>query len=488
MHHDLLALSSSWDPSQSDRSPRIPLVSLEEALERSSLKKGISRRDFLAELLKDVQHQRLLPLLTMLPRGWRQAPASLPEQLRGLGILLGEGLMSPLLLAAFADDLQHLLPPQTSQKRSALDLWCQRFYNGPDCNQSPLPDGLETWRSQATSSLQSQNRQSEPNPDSGLAGLTSLGGEIAWSNHGLSYLQSAASRHQNQQMAQVFNVLGSNLLKGQGLNIETYRFEGQSCGKDLIHWLQAKGWICQARVRTSVASFGLGASTPSADSNQWNQIPLAVPYRTGLQETNQTEINALLPHACLEMELQPPEGETVLLQYYQGTEGLNGWAAMNDLDRPWQNGRSNGTVRYSPTVFQDQQLSDAVHLCELMGAIHNSEASMGKLHLGGYGAIGFCIDSTALLEQALTGNTSLFPLTLGGLWRERLSAQLNHLLDHNMRPNDEAVDRYKRAIEEMPQDLYHNSETRKDARRRLLASQPRHSPFLLVQHLNQERS
>ena len=488
MDHDLLALSSIWDPSQSDRSKRIPLVSLEEALEQSSLKKGISRRDFLAELLKDVHHQRLLPLLAMLPRSWRQEPASLPEQIRGLGILLGEGLISPLLLAAFADDLQHLLPPTTSQKPSALDLWCQRSYNGADRNQLPLPDGLETWRSQAKASLQSQNRQREPNPRSELAGLTSLGGEIAWCNNGLSYLQSAASRDQNQQMAQVFNALGSNLLKGQGLNIETYRFEGQSCGKNLIHWLQAKGWICKARVRTSVASFGLGASTPSANSNQWSQIPLAVPYRTGLQEPNQKEINALLPHACLEMELQPPEGETVLLQYYQGTEGLNGWAAMNDLDRPWQNGRSNGTVHYSPTVFQDQQLTDAIDLCELMGAIHNSEASMGKLHLGGYGAIGFCIDSTALLEQALTGSTSLFPLTLGGLWRERLSAQLNHLLDHNMRPNDEAVDRYKVAIEEMPQDLYHNSETRKDARRRLLASQPRHSPFLLIQHLNQERS
>ena len=488
MDHDLLALSSIWDPSQSDRSTRIPLVSLEEALEQSSLKKGISRRDFLAELLKDVHHQRLLPLLAMLPRGWRQEPASLPEQIRGLGILLGEGLISPLLLAAFADDLQHLLPPATSQKPSALDLWCQRSYNGTDRNQLPLPDGLETWRSQATASLQSQNKQREPNPRSGLAGLTSLGGEIAWCNHGLSYLQSAASRDQNQQMAQVFNALGSNLLKGQGLNIETYQFEGQSCGKNLIRWLQAKGWICKARVRTSVASFGLGASTSSADSNQWSQIPLAVPYRTGLQEKNQKEINALLPHACLEMELRPPEGESVLLQYYQGTEGLNGWAAMNDLDRPWQNGRSNGTVHYSPTVFQDQQLTDAIDLCELMGAIHNSEASMGKLHLGGYGAIGFCIDSTALLEQALTGSTSLFPLTLGGLWRERLSAQLNHLLDHNMRPNDEAVDRYKVAIEEMPQDLYHNSETRKDARRRHLASQPRHSPFLLIQRLNQERS
>ena len=233
-----------------------------------------------------------------------------------------------------------------------------------------------------------------------------------------------------------------------------------------------------------MASFGLGASTPNAERNQWNQIPLAVPYRTGLQETNQKEINALLPHACLEREVQPAEGETVLRQDYPGKEGLTGSAAMQSCARPWQSGRSTGTVQSSLTVCHAQPLSDAVALCERMGAIHNSEASMENLHLGGYGAIGFCIDSTALLEQALTGSTSLFPLTLGGLWRERLSTQLDHLLEHNMRPRDETVDRYKRAIEEMPQDIYHNSETRKDARRRLLASQPRHSPFLLIQDLN----
>ena len=112
---------------------------------------------------------------------------------------------------------------------------------------------------------------------------------------------------------------------------------------------------------------------------------------------------------------------------------------------------------------------------------------MDNLQLGGYGAIGFCIDSTALLEYALTGHTNLFPLTLGGLWRERLSAQLDHLLEHSMRPNEEAIDRYKIAIEQMPQDLYHTSDTRKDAKRRLLASQPSYSPFLLIQDLNRQK-
>ncbi len=488
MEHDLLALSSSWDNSESLSTMSLPLLSLEEALENSSLKRGISRRDFLAELLKDVHHQRLLPLLAMLPRGWRQSPAALPEQVRGLGSLLEKGLMSPLLLAAFADDLQHLLPPRKNFSPSALNRWCQRYIQDSSNKQWPLPDDMEKLQSQASESLLQQHDTNENRVQSGLAQLTSLGGQITWSNRGLSYLQSAEARQRNQTMAQVLNALGSNLLTGQRNNFEPYRFEDQTNGKDLINWLKAQGWDCQARVRASVASFGLGASTPADDHNHWRQIPLAVPYRTGLQNKNATEIAALLPHACLEMELQPPEGESVLLQYYQGTEGLNGWAAMNDLNRPWQNGRTNGTVQYPQTPFRDQQLANALDLCELMGAVHNSEASMENLQLGGYGAIGFCIDSTALLEQAVTGNTSLFPLTIGGFWRERLRSQLHRLLEQKMRPNSEAVDRYKQALETLPQDLYHNSDSRHDAMRRLLASQPTNSPFLLIQHLHQGRN
>ena len=489
MDHNLLALSSNWGNPESNGASPVSLISLEEALERSSLRRGISRKDFLAELLKDVHHQRLLPLLAMLPRGWRQSPAELPERLRGLASMIGDGLMSPLLLAAFADDLQHLLPSRQGSSSSALDLWCQRFYKDSYSNQCPLPNGLDAMMSQAFAlTRQTENKQSEAGTGSALGRLTSFAGEIVLSNHGLSYLQSAEARRRNQQMAQVFNVLGSNLFLAKSFDTQPYRFEGQSSGKDLINCLKAKGWKCLARIRTSVASFGLGASTPTGGKSRWSQIPLAVPYRTGLQDLRQKEFKALLPHACLEMELQPPVGESVLLQYYQGTEGLNGWAAMNDLDRPWQNGRSNGTVKYSQTAFCDQQLADALDLCELMGAIHNSEASMENLQMGGYGAIGFCIDSTALLEQAVTGSTTLFPLTLGDLWRERLNGKLDELLEHNLRPNDDAVDRYKLALEVMPQDLFHNSGDRNDAKKRLLASQPTHSPFLLIQDLNQEVS
>ena len=40
-------------------------------------------------------------------------------------------------------------------------------------------------------------------------------------------------------------------------------------------------------------------------------------------------------------------------------------------------------------------------LCDLVAMIHNQESDADGLWLGGYGALGFCIDSSALLQQAL---------------------------------------------------------------------------------------
>ncbi len=109
-----LALSQSWGQDEHDDIHTAPLIALEEVLETSSLRRGISREQLLSELLRDLDHRRVIPLIGMLPRGWRMAPAVLPERLRGIATLLEDGLLSPLLLAALADDLQHLLPTSPS--------------------------------------------------------------------------------------------------------------------------------------------------------------------------------------------------------------------------------------------------------------------------------------------------------------------------------------------------------------------------------------
>ncbi len=159
---------------------------------------------------------------------------------------------------------------------------------------------------------------------------------------------------------------------------------------------------------------------------------------------------------------------------------------MNDLHRPWQNDRHNGTVAYPSQPLTQQRLADAIEITELIAAVHNMEASSQKLHLGGYGALGYCIDSTALLAQCLNGSTHLFPLTLGGIWRERLRRSLDILLDQGFCINTSVVDRYRWGLDTLPQDLSLQGSARLEAMQRLLSCQPSHSPFALVRNLNGE--
>ena len=390
MAEDQLRLSPEWGQRVEDGTALAPLLALDEALELSNLRRGISRDAFLKDLLRDLHHQQLIPLLMMLPRRWKVGQASLPEHLRTIGNLLETGLISPLLLATLADDLQHLLPPSPKgQQRGAIDRWSERHVALSDHHTVPLPESLDALETISATDLAGPAEDSKPGT---LAKISALGGTLCWRNQGLPSLQSERAKRRNRVIAQVLNALGSNRLPSMPGASKTggstpYQFCGVSSGRALLQHLQALGWQCRARIRASVASFGLGASTHNGE--HWQQIPLAVPYRTGLLDANGEEIRALLPHCSLEMELQPPnpEADTVLVQYYQGTEGLNGWAALNDQHRPWQNDRSNGTVAYPTDELRDQPLEEALDLCELMGAVHNSEAQFSDLHGGGYGAL-----------------------------------------------------------------------------------------------------
>jgi hypothetical protein len=175
------------------------------------------------------------------------------------------------------------------------------------------------------------------------------------------------------------------------------------------------------------------------------------------------------------------------LQWFQGTTGLCGWDALNDLHRPWQNDRQNGTVRYLGEPFSPDQWSTLLHMTELIALVHNLEATDQHLRLGGYGSLGFCIDSTALLQQALCGCCDLFPLVLPGLWRERLDQRCVSLVRSASLPAGAAAlsPAYRQALQALPLDFSHHGASVSDAWRRLRASLPLQSPFALIQQLHQ---
>jgi hypothetical protein len=156
---------------------------------------------------------------------------------------------------------------------------------------------------------------------------------------------------------------------------------------------------------------------------------------------------------------------------------------MNDLDRPWQNDPDRGTVRYLDDSFGGHELLALLDLTEVMAAIHNREASRLHLWAGGYGTLGFCLDTAALLQHGMRGRCDLFPLMLGGVWRERLLAGSRALeldVENLGEEHRVALDRYRNALEGLPLDISHHGCSLPDAWRRLLATLPAASPFLVL--------
>jgi len=464
---DPLALDQDW-------ACPLPLTGFEQALELTLFQTGLTREQWLKRLAAELHRQALLPVLWLLPRGWRLSPAQLPPRLQTLAGIMERGLLTPTLLTALADDLPHLLPAPGANQPTALELW-QRQQQLPGSLEQLLDGNAEGGdepldQPQAPSQPQRSSRGSE------------LSGGLVWHNVGLEHDQSAAERRRNSQAAMVLNRLGANLL-ADPVGASSWSIDGCSCASSWVESLLERGWQARAQLRCSVASFGLGASVPR-EGQGWSQVPLALPIRTGLLDANGEELRALLPHSCLEMELSC--GNTVMrLQYYQGTEGLCGWEGLNDLHRPWQNDRHNGTVRYLGEPWQGDQLLQALRLCDVIALIHNLEASERQLLHGGYGSLGFCIDSSALLQQAMEGRCQLFPVLLGGIWRERLgrrcdavAAGLERLPEHQ-----QALERYRRALEALPLDSALHGPQAQAARQRLLSSQPGSSPFRLVEQL-----
>ena len=114
--------------------------------------------------------------------------------------------------------------------------------------------------------------------------------------------------------------------------------------------------------------------------------------------------------------------------------------------------------------------------------VHNQEASDRHLLRGGYGALGFCIDSSALIQQVMEGRCQLYPVLMGGIWRERLikrAAQLEREAGCWLSP-------YREALLALPHDGSLHGIAATEARALMLQCQPRSSPFALIQQLSAE--
>jgi len=147
-----------------------------------------------------------------------------------------------------------------------------------------------------------------------------------------------------------------------------------------------------------------GASLAGWPHGAWAQVPLALPLRYGLLDRalrpaqSAGAAHPLAPRswswAGAWRRAGPLGGLPCLLQYYQERRAVAGWEGLNDLHRPWQNDRTNGTLRYLDAPFEGEEMLEAdSSSCEVWPcSITGSPRSQRALSSRGYGKLGFCID------------------------------------------------------------------------------------------------
>jgi len=133
--------------------------------------------------------------------------------------------------------------------------------------------------------------------------------------------------------------------------------------------------------------------------------------RTGVTTVEGDAIKQLSQHSAVEWIVTDNAllGKgSVYVTFYTGVGGFTGFYPGGEWDRPW--------VIESACILDltlDEGLRAAT-LCQAVALAANLTVNVWKFPFGGYGGLGVCADSVAIIECALRGSTRIFPLVMRG--------------------------------------------------------------------------
>lgn len=339
---------------------------------------------------------------------------------------------------------------------------------------------------------------------------------------GLEHTTTPRMMCQNRTLCAIFNKLAANYMGWAGysprntvvpypefgVHIEGVPNRILTCG-DLVRALvEHGGGRLETYIRTNLTAFGYGLcvldenapippSTDPTDStarSYYTQIPLAFAARTGVTNpADGSSVHQLSTHSGVEWrffdnKLLGPE--CVTITFYTGIEGFTGFKPGGEWYRPWeQESHALRALSYEESI-------QAVDLAACESMCSNVCVRNWKFPFGGYGGLGVCADSVALIEYALRGRTTIFPLFMRGdaksgllyVIHQHIRVRLCNALDENkFSPGDprrsiieeflNAMNRVARCLIRLPNDIQVEPHEVSDAVDRINSS-TLNSPFL----------
>lgn len=400
-----------------------------------------------------------VPLPTVL-----QALANSPQGAAATGKLLEQfqqqtGVaLSPTVIAAVKANpaaLTNALEVTPGQMQSGIGALNQAYRAGKVKNPAPKPNLLPQ-----KFDLANLDALDLPRPKSELKELAPglFTGDVASK-------ASDAQVKQNRVMSEIFQRLARNPTAAADQKFEV-TFNGKSYSKmeDFVGALDKAGYDVSVRFDTRVANFAaLKTAVPGTNPPQLVDVPAPLMVKTGIKDASGKE--AVVPAAHSEMMVFIKSGPNtqgpkldVTSRYFQGTGGTGFFPGDVHAEPEWL-GRAS-----SPTLGG----KDALKAIKLAGAftdVVEDAARKLDLYADGYGITGVCNDSVAVVQQAVTGNATQYPLLMND---DVLLGELKKRLSDGDRTGDATYRSLRQAITDLPSDTRPNP----SAQRRALTSIP----------------
>jgi len=241
---------------------------------------------------------------------------------------------------------------------------------------------------------------------------------------------------------------------------------------DLIQACLDNGHKVEVCPAVTVAAFGAHLCVKEEDGSFTN-IPICCQMHSGVERSSDASAAYVIaPHGGLELNITGPligKSNTCASQYYIALTGVACWFANEDLDLPHLHRRP------LCKMYSDSEAVTAVRMAGLTSHVYNSVGADLNLPFGGYGVMGVCNDTTAILDYAVRGETSVYPIVASGRY-------LNHIFDRFLAlkaglENDPEMKKVMKDVEtlikasiDMPNDLNIYPSTICDTARRMCAS------------------
>jgi hypothetical protein len=279
----------------------------------------------------------------------------------------------------------------------------------------------------------------------------------------------------NRLVAVLLSKLAHNYYK-QSINEEDDLFEvhfnGMVCEypEKLLQAFMHNGHTVEVCPRTRVTAFGAAFCVKEEDGS-WSHIPLACTMRTGYERySDNKSVFFAAPHGGLDVSIQGPLIKADL-QFFVAIEGLCAFHSNHQVAAPWTK-----NVALSE-VYSNAQALQAVRMAALTAVAFTTIATDMKLPFGGYGILGMCNDTAALIDLSVRGETNTFPLLSTGRYLIHVIHRFIQLKDDlKGKPGMEAagddIGRLIRATSNIESDVHTSPAALLGATKRYLATYP----------------